>query len=148
VVTTVLDGVDHAMTANAFASVSLDPLLVLVCAERRTRFHDAVLTSGSWAVSVLGVDDERASKWFATKGRPLPGQLDEFPHHRGNRTGAAILDGALSAMECTTWATYPGGDHTIVVGQVVSTEAPPDSGEPLLYFGGLYHGLGAGNHQG
>ena len=80
VVTTVVDGVDHAMTANSFTSVSLDPLLVLVCVERDTRFHDALLASGRWAVSVLDVSARDTAVWLATKGRPLEGQLDRVPH--------------------------------------------------------------------
>src|SRR5215469_89501 len=104
VVSTSLDGVSHAMTANAFTAVSLDPLLVLVCAEKVARFHDAVLAAGTWAVSVLGEESEKAAAWLATRGRPLKGQLDEIPYHPGPLTGAPILDSALSALECRTTA--------------------------------------------
>jgi flavin reductase (DIM6/NTAB) family NADH-FMN oxidoreductase RutF len=59
VVTTVLDGDDFALTANSFTSVSLDPFLVLFCPERVSRFHDAVLASGTFAVSVLAEGSRR-----------------------------------------------------------------------------------------
>ena len=94
VVTTRLGAVDHAMTANSFTTVSLDPLLVLVCAERETRFLDAVLQSGQWAVSILDATGREAAVWFATKGRPLEGQLERVAYTRGPETGCAVLSGA------------------------------------------------------
>jgi flavin reductase (DIM6/NTAB) family NADH-FMN oxidoreductase RutF len=138
VVTTVLHGVDHAMTVNSFTAVSLDPLLVLVCAERSTRFHDAVLGSRSWAVSVLPETGQATAAWLATKGRPLAGQLDRVPHVRGELTGAAILLGSLSDFECETYAEYDGGDHTIVVGQVLGTRVDDRETGPLVYHRGHY----------
>lgn len=141
VVTTRADEVDHAMTVNAFTSVSLEPLLVLFCAEKIARFHDAVRVSGTWAVSVLAADDEEASRWFATRGRPLTDQLQGWPHVRGERTGAAVFSGALAALECRTQAVYDGGDHSIVVGEVVNAWVPRSDGSPLLYYEGKYHSL-------
>ena len=117
----------HAMTVSAFASVSLEPPLVLFCAEKIARFHDAVLAAGSWAVSVLAEDAEKTARWLATRGRPLEGQLDGVPHHPGPVTGAPLLDGALATLECRTFAVYDGGDHSIVVGQVAAVTGPPDA---------------------
>ena len=147
VIAATADGVTHAMTVNAFTSVSLDPLLVLVCVEKAARFHDAVLAAGIWAVSVLGEDAEKTARWLATRGRPLEGQLDQQPHHPGAVTGAPILDGALSAIECRTYAVHDGGDHSIVVGEVLAVAAPPpgadsaDSAGPLIYHAGRYRRL-------
>jgi flavin reductase (DIM6/NTAB) family NADH-FMN oxidoreductase RutF len=141
VVTTRVDGVDHAMTANSFTSVSLDPMLVLVCVERSVRFHDAVLRSGLWAVSVLPAGDREAAEWFALRGRPLTGQLDRFPHSRGSLTDAAVLDSALASLEVRTTAVHDGGDHDIVVGEVLAlAQAPGD--RPLLYYDSGYRELG------
>jgi len=138
VVSTSLDGVSHAMTATAFTAVSVDPLLVLVCVEKIARFHDAVLATGTWAVSVLGEESEKAAAWLATRGRPLEGQLDAFRHHAGPATGAPVLDDALTAMECRTTAVHDGGDHSIVVGEVVAVTEPRDTGAPLLYYASGY----------
>jgi flavin reductase (DIM6/NTAB) family NADH-FMN oxidoreductase RutF len=146
VVSTSLDGVSHAMTATAFNAVSLDPPLVLVCAEKVARFHDAVLATGAWAVSVLGDESEKAAAWLATRGRPLEGQLDAFRHHAGPVTGAAILDDALTAMECRTTAVHDAGDHSIVVGEVLAVTAPRADGGPLLYYAGRYRRLGGLGH--
>lgn len=140
VATTVVGVTDHAMTASAFTSVSLDPVLVLLCVDRDARFRDAVLESGVWAVSILSADDRRAAEWFAMKGRPLIGQLDRFPHHRGH-TGAALLDGACSWVECRTTAVHDGGDHDIVLGAVLRAEQGRRDASPLVYHRGRYGGL-------
>ena len=141
VVSTSLEGVSHAMTATAFTAVSLEPLLVLVCAEKVARFHDAVLATGTWAVSVLGEESEKAAAWLATRGRPLHGQLDTFRHHAGPVTGAPILDDAITGLECRTSAVHDGGDHSIVVGEVVSVTEPRGDGAPLLYYASRYRRL-------
>jgi len=142
----------HAMTVSAFASVSLEPPLVLFCAEKIARFHDAVLAADIWAVSILAEDGEKTARWLATRGRPLEGQLDEVAHHQGPVTGAPLLDGALATLECQTFAVYDGGDHSIVVGRVIgvggpadpsprgSAPSPPARG-PLIHYSGRYRRL-------
>jgi len=141
IVTTVVDGVDHAMTASSFAAVSLEPLLVLVCVEKEARFHDAVLAAGTWGVSVLDSTGRPAADWFAMRGRPLHGQLDRVAFSRGAATGCALLDGSLATLECRTTAVYDGGDHDIVLGEVVSLGTPRPDGRPLLYYRSRYHTL-------
>jgi flavin reductase (DIM6/NTAB) family NADH-FMN oxidoreductase RutF len=144
VVTATTDGSGHAMTVTAFTSVSLDPLLVLFCAEKIARFHDAVLAAGRWAVSVLDEESEKTARWLATRGRPLDGQLNAIRHHPGPQTGAPVLDDALAAIECRTAAVYDGGDHSILVGEVIGVSEPRPGGRPLLYYGGAYRRLAGG----
>ena len=141
VITTRTGDRDHAMTASALTSVSLEPLLVLVCVEREARFHDAVVEAGIWGISVLSSHDRPAADWLATRGRPLHGQLDRIAHHPGPETGVALLDGALSTFECRTTEVHPGGDHSIVVGEVVSVTTAAHPGEALLYYRGRYETL-------
>ncbi|MFP5335147.1 MAG: flavin reductase family protein [Actinomycetes bacterium] len=141
VVSTFADGRDHAMTANAFTSVSLEPLLVLVCVELDSRFHDAVLEAGVWGVSILDDRARGTAEWLATPGRPLVGQLDVVPHHRGERTGVALVDAALATLECTTTDVHPAGDHVIVVGQVLSVGLAADGHGPLVYHRSSYRSL-------
>jgi flavin reductase (DIM6/NTAB) family NADH-FMN oxidoreductase RutF len=133
--------VDHAMTVSAFTSVSLDPLLVLICVEKITRFHQAVLASGLWTVSVLAEDDEEMSRWFALNARPTGGQLADYAHHPGAKTGMPVLDAAMAVIECQTRAIYDGGDHSIVLGDVVGLDLDPAARRPLLYFEGNYRQL-------
>ncbi|MGN9784796.1 flavin reductase family protein [Nonomuraea sp. ZG12] len=139
IVTTRIGGVDHAMTVNSFTSVSLDPLLVLFCAEKVARFHDAVLETGVWGVSVLPDSMRDASQFFAHRGRPLIGQLTRWPHHRGE-SGVALFDAALATVECDTHAVHPGGDHSIIVGAVTALGTPAE-GAPLIYHEGEYKRL-------
>jgi flavin reductase (DIM6/NTAB) family NADH-FMN oxidoreductase RutF len=137
VVTTVLDGVDHAMTASAFTAVSLDPPLVLVCSHKVNRFHDAVLESGIWGVSILAEEGLSASAWFAHRGRPLETQFDDHPHRRGE-SGVVLLDSSLAWLECTTETVVDGGDHTILIGSVVGAGVRDDLDDPLLYYRSHY----------
>jgi flavin reductase (DIM6/NTAB) family NADH-FMN oxidoreductase RutF len=114
--------VDHAMTANAFTSVSLEPLLVLVCVETEARLHDALVDNGDWAISVLSAGARPTADWLASRGRPLHGQLDRVPHRRGPITGAALVEAALAWLECRTFAVHPAGDHSVVIGEVLGVE--------------------------
>lgn len=142
VLTTVHDGRHVAMTANSFTSVSLDPILVLVAVEARSRFHDAVLAAGTFAVNVLAADQEDVSRWFATRGRPHDDEhLSRWPHATGSVTGAAVFHGVLAWLECRTVATHPGGDHTLLVAEAVAFDAPRPDALPLVYFKGGYRAL-------
>ncbi len=140
-VTSLLGGRDHAMTANAFSSVSLEPLLVVVSVAEDTRFLEAVLGSGVWGVSVLPGSARDTADWLASSGRPLIGQLDRVPHHRGPETGVALVDGALATLECRTTAVHPAGDHRLVLGEVVGIELAEVPDAPLIYHQGRYRVL-------
>lgn len=137
VVTTVLDGVDHAMTASAFTSVSLDPPLVLVCSHKSSRFHDAVLDSGVWGVSILAEEGIAASAWFAHSGRPLETQFEGIAHRRGD-AGIVLLEESLAWLECTTETVVDGGDHTILIGAVTGAGVRDEIDDPLLYYRSHY----------
>ena len=140
VLTAYVDGVHHAMTANAFMSVSLDPVLVLVSVEQRARFHEAVLAAGSFAVNVLAADQEDLSRWAATRGRD-GSEVFRWSFTPGPVTGAAIFEGVVAALECRTYATYPGGDHTLIVGEVVGLSVPRPDAEALIFVKGAYRSL-------
>jgi flavin reductase (DIM6/NTAB) family NADH-FMN oxidoreductase RutF len=142
IMSTLQDGVSHAMTANAFTSVSLDPPLVLVCVDKGVRMHAAVLDCEYWAVSVLAGDQQPIADRFALSGRDLYTQFDGIGTAAGPKTGCLVIEGALSWLECRTWATHDGGDHTIVVGEVLSLGVgdPAHTGA-LIYYAGGYREL-------
>ncbi len=144
VVAASLGGTAHAMTVSAFTSVSLEPLLVLFCAEKIARFHDAVAQAGCWAVSILDEESEKTARWLATRGRPLDGQLDAIAHYPGPVTGAPVLGAAVAAIECRTTAVHEGGDHSIVVGEVLGVVERDGQAGPLVYHSGRYRRLAAG----
>jgi flavin reductase len=133
VVSVVDDGHRHGMTVNAIMSVSLEPVLMLFCCERDSAMHDPLLRTGSWAASVLSSEQEEASRWFATREGDGHDQFDGWPVRPGRHTGAPILTDALAWFECRTWQTYDGGDHTIVVGEVLDLALENDVA-PLVYF--------------
>lgn len=140
VITTRADGVDHAMTANSFTSVSLDPLLALVCVERDSRFHSAVLAAGTWAVSFLPEGQEATARWFATRGRPLDGQFDAVPTRRA-ANGCLVLADGLAALELRTDQVVPAGDHDILIGAATQVHDPQEPGDPLIYFASTFRNL-------
>ncbi len=136
VVTASAGGHDHAMTANSFTSVSLDPPLVLVCVQQGGGFHEAVIESGRWGVSVLAEEHRAVASWLSTPGRPLHGQLARVPHRR-TASGVVLVEGALAVLECETVQVHEAGDHAIVVARVVMAEHA-DRGEPLIYHRSRY----------
>ena len=126
--------------ANSFASVSLDPPLLLTCVEQAARFHEVVLDAGGFAISILGHAQRRAADWFATPGRPLIGQFDQFPHTRGV-TGAIVLTGSLATLECRTASVHDAGDHSILVGEVIATTLADKPDEALVHYRSRYGSL-------
>ncbi|TWE09336.1 flavin reductase family protein [Rudaeicoccus suwonensis] len=136
VVTTRVGEVDHAMTVNALMSVSLEPVLMAVSIEREARFHDAVVAAGVWGMSILPDTARGAAAWLATRGRPLHGQLARIPHHDGPLTGMPLIDGALGTAECRTVNTVPAGDHTLLIGHVLSVAISEHPGSALVYYRG------------
>jgi flavin reductase len=143
VVTAASDRFGHGMTANAFASVSLDPLLVLVCVVRDALMHKVLDEVGRFAVSVLAAEQEDLARYFSDSGRPTGmAQFLPLSWHPGPVTGAPLLDGALAYLECDVEAAYPGGDHSVFLGRARRVERVRADGDPLLYFGGHYRRLG------
>ena len=128
------------MTANSFTSLSLEPMLVLVCIDKATRTYQHIQASGVWAVNVLSAEQESISRTFAMKDIEEERTMVGTPYHRGV-TGAPIIDGCISYIDCRTWATYEGGDHTIFVGQVEDAAVLNPDSPPLLFFKGRYSRL-------
>jgi flavin reductase (DIM6/NTAB) family NADH-FMN oxidoreductase RutF len=120
------------MTCTSFASLSLEPPLVLACLERASHTLEAVSTSGTFAVSVLRADQETIARAFAEPGdKPF----DDFSM-RAAPNGCPIVDDAVAWMSCTVERNLEAGDHNIVVGLVEACESRP--GQPLLYFDRSY----------
>jgi 3-hydroxy-9,10-secoandrosta-1,3,5(10)-triene-9,17-dione monooxygenase reductase component len=121
------------MTANALCSLSLDPLLALVCFENRARTLPIVRAAGRFGVNVLTSDQEDLAGVFASK---LPeAEKIEIAAHR-IESGVPILDGALAWAACRVRELIAGGDHTIAIGEVISLGL--GDGEPLLWYAGRY----------
>jgi flavin reductase len=133
IMTTSRDGTPHAMTANAVSSVSLEPPLVLVCVERSTVMASEVAGSGAFALTFLDADQAHLSNRFADPDRPLGEAQFDGLDTRTAETGAPILGGGVGWLDCRVWNTYDGGDHVIVVGEVLALGVGPTD-DPLLYY--------------
>lgn len=142
VVTTVAGGVPHAMTANSFVSISLDPVLVLVSVDRGSRWHEAVAEGGVFGVSVLSAAQEHLSRWFADRSRPADdAQFAEVQTEMAEETGVALIIGSLACFECRVTDMHDTGDHSLVIGEVLTMRVAPRGADPLVFFEGGYHSL-------
>jgi flavin reductase (DIM6/NTAB) family NADH-FMN oxidoreductase RutF len=135
-VTTRLGSEVHGLTANAVCSVSLEPLLVLVCVDHSADSHPLLEKSGVFAVNVLSHEQEELSRLFAGPTEEKAGRLEAIGY-RTAVTGAPIIEGCLAYLDCRIVAAHPAGDHTIFVGQVEQAEVSED-GPPLVFFRGRY----------
>jgi flavin reductase (DIM6/NTAB) family NADH-FMN oxidoreductase RutF len=130
------------MTANAIASISIDPPLLSAGISRSSETHAAIVASHSFAVSVLSAEQQAVAECFAQS--TTAAKLQRFcdaPWHEAE-TGSPIIDGAIAFFDCRITAAHPGGDHTIFVGEIVA--AGYDEGaEPLLWYGSRYRRLAA-----
>ena len=134
VITTGAAGRRGGMTANAVCSLSLEPLLVLVCFENQARTLPLVRDIGRFAVNILRSDQEELADVFASK-IPESEKLDGIAHQL--RDEIPLLDGALAWAVCELRELIAGGDHTIVIGEVGAMGL--GQGQPLLWYGGRYH---------
>ncbi|HUP25137.1 MAG TPA: flavin reductase family protein [Thermoanaerobaculia bacterium] len=140
VITTNDRGRLHGMTANAVCSVSLDPLLLLVCVDRRAHCHQQVLAAERFAVNVLGADQRALSDLFAHTQEPEVGELRGAPFRLAEH-GVPILDGTLAHVECRLAAAHRAGDHDIFVGEALAGRIERED-PPLVFFRGRYRVLG------
>jgi flavin reductase (DIM6/NTAB) family NADH-FMN oxidoreductase RutF len=127
---------EGGMTANAVCSVSLDPLLALVCFEQRARTLPLVRDAGRFAVNVLRAGAEDVARAFASKV-PEGEKLRDVPHRL--EAGMPILDAALAWVVCDLRELIPAGDHEIAIGEVVAMDVA--DGDPLLWYRGAYRSL-------
>jgi 3-hydroxy-9,10-secoandrosta-1,3,5(10)-triene-9,17-dione monooxygenase reductase component len=124
------------LAANAFASVSLDPPLVLVCLARTSNSWPKIRDSGAFAVNVLSERQEEVSRRFGDRGGDRFAGLGWKP----GDTGSPVFSDALAFVECRIEAEYAGGDHVIVVGRVVDLGVIQE-GRPLIFWRGGYGSL-------
>jgi flavin reductase (DIM6/NTAB) family NADH-FMN oxidoreductase RutF len=124
------------MTANALCSLSLEPLLALVCFENQARTLPIVRDAGRFAVNILTLEQEDLAGVFASK-LPESEKLDGVPHRLED--GVPVVEGSLAWAICELRELIPGGDHTIAIGEVQRMGLA--DGQPLLWYAGSYHSL-------
>ena len=136
VITTAHDGWLHGMTANAVTSLSLNPLLLLICVDKTAHAHEQIAKAGRFAVNILTGEQEDVSRTFAVTAGPEEGSLRGVAYKIGAQ-GSPILDDVLAYFECEVVDRCEGGDHTIYIGSVLSGDVV-EEGAPLLFYRGGY----------
>lgn len=136
VVTTCKGNERHGITVNAFASLSLDPPLVLICIDRSSHVHDVLTESGIFAVNFLAEDQQHLSNCFAGHSEYRYHDFCGATFHTAT-TGAPVLDGTLGYVDCRIVDVFPGGDHSIIVGRVEALDTGGND-DPLLYYRSRY----------
>jgi len=125
----------HGITVSAFASVSLEPPMILVCIEKKSGSHDAISEKGRFAVHILHEAQNELSNRFAA---PIPTKFEGISY-RENEWGIPVLNDVSVALECRVAHAHEGGDHTIYVGEIECAEIK--DGNPLVYWHGNYRKL-------
>lgn len=127
----------HGMTVSSFCSVSLDPPLVLVCADRTSNTHELIDRGGVFSVNVLAAGQDALSNRFASKA-------EEARRFEGLRcaegaNGCPLLPDTVASLDCTVQQAVEAGDHVVYIGEV--RDARVGDAAPLLYYRGRYRAL-------
>lgn len=143
VVLTDHDGAIRGMTANAVTSLSLDPLQLIFCPAKSSRFTETVQVGARFSVNILASEQRDVSDFFAKSpedalsvGRQTTEKADFELVSWGDH--AARIDGSLASIACTVDKMLDGGDHWIVCGQVHELSRQDDPSAPLIFFNGGY----------
>jgi flavin reductase (DIM6/NTAB) family NADH-FMN oxidoreductase RutF len=140
VVTVASDDGMHGITVNSFSSVSLDPMLVLVCLNEASRAVGLIERAGAFVVNVLSAEQRDVSRWFASQYRPAGSTMfDGVPFEPGV-TGCPVLVDAAASFDCRLRQSHRAGDHLVVLGEVVALAHRPQL-EPLIFHAGSYKSL-------
>jgi flavin reductase (DIM6/NTAB) family NADH-FMN oxidoreductase RutF len=138
IVSAVKGDVVRAMTADSFTTVSLDPLLILVAVHRGGQMHDVLTAADGFGVTILGAHQENVTGHFADSGRSSGWtQFATVPWWPAPTSGAPLLHASPGWLDCRTYDVLPGGDHVLVLGEVMHACLGPDYA-PLLRFDGAY----------
>lgn len=139
-VVTVRDGRDDlGVTVSAVLSVSMDPPLLLVSLDSNGYLAEVLLRQDRWVASLLSAGQAAVASRFATAGRPSARHLVAgVPHHRGEHSGALVVEGGVAALELETSQVVPAGDHTLFVAQVLDVAYTDKDILPLVRLRGRY----------
>jgi len=141
IITVDQQGEVHGMTANAFTSVSLEPMLVLVCVDQRARTHAHLHARKRFGVNVLRSDQQSISEYYSRTSEVHDHPEEAGAHFDRTAHGTPVLHGALAYLECSLRHAEDAGDHTIFIAEV--EDVVVREGEPLLYFRRRYYDVGA-----
>lgn len=127
------DGTPRGFTASAVTSLSLEPRMLLVCVSERSSTLHTIIQAGTFAVNILSTAQQDVAQQFSL---PTGNRFAGLRWRPGAETGAPVIDGSLAYAECRLANTCTGGDHVILMGEILAGDA--HEAEPLLYFRGRY----------
>jgi len=136
VVTVQESGIPHGMTVNSFTSVSLNPLLVLICLDKVAKTTEMLHRTGLFTVNILSAEQIDIARRFAESGN----EIDRFTgidYYRSD-AGTPVLQNTLANLTCSVKDAIDGGDHTIYIGEVLDLEYNEDNKKPLVFYLGNY----------
>lgn len=137
VVATDVDGEIHGMTVGSLTSVSLNPLLMLFCVDKRAKMAEFLERAKGFSVNILREDQQALSTYFAggwKESKPPPFRFVPW-------TGGPRLEGCAAAIGCRLYQTLEGGDHWIILGEVAALHMGIEPLNPLVFHGGMYRKL-------
>ena len=129
----------QGMTANSFTSVSLDPLLILVCVDHRAKILPFLQKKKRFGVSVLKSGQQAVSEYFARGVHSAEAEERLSIRYARTASGLPVLEDTLLQLSCSTVSSHLAGDHTIFIAEVHDAEI--HEGDPLLYFRGEYRSI-------
>ena len=133
-------GEPHAMTANSFTSVCLEPPVVLVCVAHNTHTHGFLAESGRFGVNVLGREQQEIGVYFAKRPEDRTGEVDY--RFSSGEEGVPVLENSMVYMGCRVIGTHVYGDHTVYLGEVEEIRKAGNE-VPLLFFKSRWYDPGA-----
>jgi flavin reductase (DIM6/NTAB) family NADH-FMN oxidoreductase RutF len=135
VVTTMIDGRPHGMTANSLTSVSLNPPLILICMGKDTRLASALAAGANFALNILSASQKSLARLFAGQtNTPICVVWSDL-------SGTPSLHEAATRLACVVEEVHPAGDHVIAIGQVKKVALNSEVAQPLLFYRGAFHEL-------
>ena len=133
------EGEVRCMTANAVSSLSLDPIQLLVCPSKKAAFSEFLQEGAHFSVNILGIHQEALSNFYAGAKTDMEETENHYkPLFSSDFTAPGLKD-CIASFACKINKQYDGGDHWIVVGEVMELYQNESKPEPLLFFGGKYH---------
>ena len=133
------EGEVRCMTANAVSSLSLDPIQLLVCPSKKAAFSEFLQEGAHFSVNILGIHQEELSNFYAGAKTSLNDEQSHYAALFSDSFTAPRLNDCIASFACQIKKQYDGGDHWIVVGEVMELYKNDKTPEPLLFFGGKYH---------
>ncbi|MCU7835696.1 MAG: flavin reductase family protein [gamma proteobacterium symbiont of Taylorina sp.] len=129
----------RCMTANAVSSLSLEPVQLLVCPSKNAAFSEFVQQGAQFTVNILGIHQEQLSNYYAGMKTDVDDEPLHYEHLFSPSITAPRLKDCIASFACQITKQYDGGDHWIVVGEVLELYSNEINHKPLLFFGGKYH---------